>query len=97
MEQQIAELNEKLDRVLDLLERKAKKEPQETNWSIEMYTEKSVIVKFSFNENFKKSVKDLSGKWNFSKRGWMFPLSESDKVVNLLSEEYPSWRFTDER
>jgi hypothetical protein len=96
MDLQIAELNRKLDRVLDLLEKKAKV-LTETEWSIENYSDKAVIIKFSFNETFKQSVKDLSGKWTVSKKGWMFPLSESEKVLKLLSEQYPTWTFIDKR
>jgi len=96
MEEQIAELNRKLDRVLDLLEKKHKT-VTEKEWSVENYSDKAVIIKFSFCEIFKKSVKDLSGKWMVAKRGWMFPISEAEKVIKILSEEYTDWAFVDKR
>ena len=97
MELQIAELHEKLDRILKILEKKPQSSQLETEWSIENYSEKAVIIKFSFNETFKQSVKDLSGKWMVSKKGWMFPGSDSEKIIKLLSEQYPTWTFTDKR
>jgi hypothetical protein len=39
----------------------------------------------------------LSGKWMVAKRGWMFPISEAEKVIKILSEEYTDWAFVDKR
>ena len=95
MEEQIRMLNEKMDKILLLLETPPKKEPVENEWYVEKYSTGSFLIKFTFNEKFKSIVKDLGGKWVVGKKGWMFPLSEKEVVCKNLSENFKEWKFTE--
>ena len=96
----MALLNKKLDRMIDLFEktmailerRKTKKTEDTSNtWSIQDY-KNGVLVRFSFNLNFKDFVKELGGKWMVAKKAWIFPKSNTT-FVQEIKDKFPEWDF----
>ena len=94
-------LNKKVDTMIELFEktmailerRKTKKENDvATNYSFEEYKE-SVLVKFSYNVEFKNYIKELGGVWLISKKGWMFPKSSNQIIQNSISTKFPDWKL----
>ena len=108
MESQLVQLNSKLDKIIELLEKMNKEPVKEskktketkdetgTDWSIEYYKE-SVLIKFSFNTKFKEFIKQHGGTWLVSKKSWMFPKSRQQEVIDLVSDNFAEWIFTDKR
>ena len=93
-------LNKKIDHMIDLFEktmailerRKTKKvEEKTTNWSIQEY-KNSILVRFSFNLEFKNFVKELGGKWMVAKKAWMFPKTNTT-FVQEIKDKFPKWDF----
>ena len=82
--------------MLSLNVKSTKSKFDENEWSVENYSTGSILIKFTFNENFKTFVKDLGGKWIVGKKGWMFPKSEKESVCKNLSENFNDWKFTEE-
>ena len=64
-------------------------------WSVESYSNNSILIKFSFNEPFKSLVKDLGGKWIQSKKGWMFSINQKKSVCESLTDNFGDWLFTE--
>ena len=64
-------------------------------WSVENYSNNSILIKFSFNEPFKSLVKDLGGKWIQSKKGWMFSINQKKSVCESLTDNFSDWVFTE--
>ena len=96
----MALLNKKLDRMIDLFEktmailerRKTKKTEDTSNtWSIQDY-KNGVLVRFSFNLTFKNFVKELGGKWMVAKKAWIFPKSNTT-FVQEIKDKFPEWEF----
>ena len=96
----MALLNKKLDRMIDLFEktmailerRKTKKVEDTSNtWSIQDY-KNGVLVRFSFNLTFKDFVKELGGKWMVAKKAWIFPKSNTT-FVKEIKDKFPEWDF----
>ena len=90
-------LNRKLDTILVLLEnvyikKKKQEESNETTWTMEDYKE-SVLVKFSFNIEFKAFVKELGGKWMVSKKAWVFSNINKQEIKEQLLDKFPFWKF----
>ena len=107
MEAQLVLLNAKFDKMILLLEQlngkeknekvpKKVKEESGTEWSIECYKE-SVLIKFSFNTKFKEFIKQHGGNWLVSKKSWMFPKTRQQEVIDLISDNFAEWTFTDKR
>jgi len=97
----MALLNKKLDRMIELFEktmtilerRKTPKKEEESSkiWSIENY-KNCVLVKFSYNVIFKDYIKELGGRWMVAKKAWMFP--KSDKTfINEVQKKFPEWKL----
>ena len=96
----MALLNKKLDRMIDLFEktmailerRKTKKVDDTSNtWSIQDY-KNGILVRFSFNLTFKDFVKELGGKWMVAKKAWIFPKSNKT-FVQEIKDKFPEWDF----
>ena len=88
-------LNEKMDKILLLLEKPNKQ--SEKTWSICDYNIKGIdyfLISFSFNSSFKEYVKELGGLWNSSKKSWMFPKSNQETIVSQISTQFPNWSLT---
>ena len=92
----MALLNKKLDRMIDLFEktmailerRKTKKvEDTSTTWSTQEY-KNGILVRFSFNLAFKNFVKELGGKWMVAKKAWIFPKSNTNFIQEIKDKEY---------
>jgi hypothetical protein len=90
--------NNKLDKIIQLLEQinktpknKISIESTETIWSIDKYNDDKIIIKFSFNNDFKNKIKELDGKWIVSKKGWIFNNTRYKEIINKLNEHFPSW------
>ena len=104
MEAQLVQLNLKFDKMIILLEQlngkekvvKKTREEIGSDWSIEYYKE-SVLIKFSFNTKFKEFIKQHGGNWLVSKKSWMFPKSRQQEVIDLISDNFADWTFTDSR
>jgi hypothetical protein len=64
-------------------------------WSVESYSNNSILIKFSFNEPFKSLVKDLGGKWISTKKGWMFSVNQKKSVCESLTDNFGDWAFTE--
>ena len=64
-------------------------------WSVESYSNNSILIKFSFNEPFKSLVKDLGGKWISSKKGWMFSINQKKNICESLTDNFGDWVFTE--
>lgn len=62
-------------------------------WSVEEY-KNSILVKFSFNNEFKDYIKELGGTWLSIKKAWMFPKDNSEEIIEAVKEKYPKWSFT---
>ena len=92
MEQQLEELNKKMDLILELLKYKqsVKKE-----WTIENY-KNSVLVKFPYNTEFKEYIKALPSAIYFNK-AWMFPNQYAEQTISLIKQNFDDWEFTDLR
>jgi len=95
-------LNQKVDKMINLFEKtmtilekkKSKREDDiTTEWSIEEYRD-SILVKFSYNEDFKNYIKEIGGMWLIGKKAWMFPKSKESQIKALISEKYNDWTFT---
>jgi len=101
----MALLNKKLDKMIDLFEKTMailerrkttkKEEEQSKNWSIETY-KNSLLVKFSYNVIFKDYIKELGGKWMVSKKAWMFPKSDTS-FIKEIKDKFPEWELTMEK
>jgi hypothetical protein len=96
--EKVNNLNEKMERILLLLSDKKKRNvlPEEsdlTHWSAEDY-KNSVLIKFSFNTEFKDYIKELGGTWMVAKKAWMFPKSNYQDILESLQEKFPKWTFT---
>jgi len=87
-------LNEKMDLLLSF-----HKEKQIVNkpmvWSVEYYKE-NLLIKFTFNNEFKDFVKQKGGDWLFAKKGWLFSKNNFE-LIDLICENFPNWTFTDLR
>jgi len=98
----MALLNKKLDKMIDLFEktmailerRKTPKKEEETstNWSIENY-KNCLLVKFSYNVVFKDYIKELGGRWMVAKKAWMFPKSNKS-FIEKVQTKFPDWKLT---
>jgi len=98
----MALLNKKLDKMIDLFEktmailerRKTPKKEEETstNWSIENY-KNCLLVKFSYNIVFKDYIKELGGRWMVAKKAWMFPKSNKS-FIEKVQTKFPDWKLT---
>ena len=98
----MALLNKKLDKMIDLFERtmsilerrKTPKKEEETtkNWSIEHY-KNSLLIKFSYNTSFKNYIKEIGGRWMVSKKAWMFPKSNTTFIKDI-KDKFPDWNLT---
>ena len=64
-------------------------------WSVENYSNNSILIKFTFNEQFKTLVKDLGGKWVPTKKGWLFSINQRISVCEALSNNFSDWHFTE--
>jgi hypothetical protein len=91
IEEQLKILNEKVDRILNILESKKEDKIIEKKWTIENYKE-SIIVKFPFNNALKDFIKDIGGKWLMNK-GWMFPKSKETFVVESITDNFGDWTY----
>jgi hypothetical protein len=96
----MALLNKKLDRMIDLFEktmailerRKTKKvEDPSTTWSTQEY-KNGILVRFSFNLAFKNFVKELGGKWMVAKKAWIFPKSNTN-FIQEIKDKFPEWDY----
>jgi len=86
-------VNKKLDKILELLEnvnlkKKKPEQSKETDWSIEEYNG-NILIRFSFNTEFKNFIKSLGGKWMVSKTAWVFKNDPSKDIF----EKFPLWTF----
>jgi hypothetical protein len=91
-ENKIDLLNQKMDKILLLLEKPNKQ--SETTWSISDYNIKGIdyfLISFSFNTSFKEYVKEIGGLWNSSRKAWMFPKSNQENIVSQISTRFPNW------
>ena len=61
-------------------------------WSVQEYNN-CVLVKFSFNNEFKDFIKELGGSWMVSKKAWMFPIDGINDIIESVQEKYPKWSF----
>lgn len=92
-------LTEKFERLLLLLDkgnnkkRTVNEESDLNTWSAENY-KNSILIKFSFNTEFKDYIKELGGTWMVAKKAWMFPKSNYDDIIESLKEKFPKWSFT---
>jgi hypothetical protein len=92
-------LNEKFERLLLLLDNKNTKkkytneESDLNTWSAEDY-KNSILIKFSFNTEFKDYIKELGGTWMVAKKAWMFPKSNYTEIIEEITTKFPNWSFT---
>ena len=61
-------------------------------WSVEEY-KNSILIKFSFNTEFKDYIKELGGTWMVAKKAWMFPKSNQDDILESITTKFPKWSF----
>jgi hypothetical protein len=92
MEQQLEELNKKMDLILELLNHK---QPTKKEWTIENY-KNSVLVKFPYNNELKEYVKALPSAI-YMRKAWMFPKTSADSTIELIKQNFDDWVFTDLR
>ena len=98
---EMSSLNTKMDRIIELLEMMVNTKKQEqpkkilsnnNEWTATNYNNQ-IIIKFPYNEEFKQFIKQLGGSWNVSKKGWAFPQSSKDHVINETRSKFPNWDF----
>ena len=89
------EMSTKFDEILNKFDenkkKKVKQEETETKWSITEY-KNSILVSFSFNNEFKDYIKELGGIWMVSKKSWMFPKSQTE-ITEQIKLKFPKWEF----
>ena len=90
-------LNEKCDKMItlfeNLLNKKKKKEPvnsDKTEYSIKEQ-DTVFLIKFEYNIEFKKLIKELGGIWLIGKRSWLFPLNLKEEIILKIAEKFPKW------
>lgn len=91
-ENKIDLLNQKMDKILFLLEKPNKQ--SEKTWSLSDYNIKGIdffLISFSFNSSFKDYLKELGGLWNSSKKSWMFPKYNQETIVSQISTRFSNW------
>ena len=64
-------------------------------WSVENYSNNSIIIKFTYNDSFKTLVKDLGGRWVIGKKGWMFSKNDKETICKNIIDNYRDWKFTE--
>ena len=87
MEQQLADINKKLDTILELLSKTKVNE-----WTVEDYTNGTILIKFPYNEQLKNLLKSLGGRWVATKKAWMFSKEERDHICKDIHEKFPDWK-----
>ncbi len=88
-------LTEKVDRLILMIEKNKKKVNEDSDlntWSVEEY-KNSILIKFSFNTEFKDYIKELGGTWMVAKKAWMFPKSNQDDILESITTKFPKWSF----
>ena len=88
----LEEINAKLDKILLLLNNgndngsngsngsNVGNDIEKHEWSADIVGN-YIIIKFPFNNEFKDFVKSIGCFWSKSKKGWMFPLSDKDQII----------------
>ena len=93
-------LNKKMDTVIELFKKENKKKIKKNDlaniWSVEYYKE-SLLIKFTYNIEFKDFIKELGGDWLFSKKGWLFSKSSESELINAILKKWDIWTFNDFR
>jgi hypothetical protein len=84
-------IEQKLDIIIALLNNKGI--TKNKKWSFEEYSDKSIIIKFTFDESFKNYIKEIGGTWIATKKGWMFPKSELEKITILIKNQFSDWEI----
>ena len=97
LQTEIELLHKKMDTIIELLKPKEFKkkevnqEPVEKTWSVEDY-KNCILLSFPFNLEFKEYIKEIGVKWNFSKKAWIFPKTDSENVIQQIVEKFPEWK-----
>ena len=64
---------------------------EEFNWSIQDYKD-CVLVQFPFNRVFIEFIKEIGGKFNNTKKAWIFPKS-NETFIEEIKDKFPNWVF----
>ena len=56
--------------------------------SYQDHDEKTIIV-YGDRKKYQKQVNLLGGRWNSKKNGWLVPISNKNKIDNLISLKIP--------
>ena len=93
-------LNQKMDTIIELFKKENKKNIKKNDpaniWSVEYYKE-NLLIKFTYNTEFKDFIKELGGDWLFSKKGWLFSKSSESELINAIIKKWDIWTFNDFR